>query len=210
MTDTAHAAHFDSAARQAHAARLGMWVFLGSELLLFAGLFALYAAGRQAHPEAFRVGVLHSTKTIGSLNTAVLLISSTSVALSPELLRARQKWRCVLALAFTVALGVLFVILKLSEYAAHFRDGIFPGGAGSFFVTHPASGLALFWTLYFVTTGLHAIHVSVGLIILTLTAVRIARDRLGPERLHSLHNATLYWHLIDLVWIFLWPLYYLA
>ena len=205
MTEAAHAAHFESAARQAHAARFGMWVFLGSELLLFAGLFALYATGREANPQAFREGVTHATKTLGSLNTAVLLISSTSAALSVELLKRGRQKQSVAALGVTLLLGVVFLVLKLTEYAQHFRESIFPGGAGHFFVLHPAPGLALFWSLYFISTGLHAVHVCVG-----LTARRVAQGHITSSHWHSLHNAALYWHLIDLVWIFLWPLYYLT
>jgi len=210
MTELTHAAHFESRATQAHAARFGMWVFLSSELLLFAGLFALYAAGRVAHPQAFAEGIAHSTKTIGSVNTAILLCSSTSVALAVECLkRGRQKLSAG-ALGITLLLGAAFLALKLTEYAEHFRDGIFPGGSGHFFAQHPAHGLALFWTLYFLTTGLHAIHVTVGLVLLSLTARRVSQRRIDPTRAYSLHNVALYWHLIDLIWIFLWPLYYLS
>jgi cytochrome c oxidase subunit 3 len=210
MTEAAHAAHFESAARQEHAARFGMWVFLGSELLLFAGLFALYATGRVANPQAFREGIAHATKTIGSINTAILLLSSTSVALSVELLRRGRQKLSIGALGITIVLGIVFLVLKLTEYAEHFREGIFPGGAGHFFVQHQAPGLALFWSLYFISTGLHAVHVCVGLLLLGLTARRVAKGHINSTHWYTLHNAALYWHLIDLVWIFLWPLYYLT
>jgi cytochrome c oxidase subunit 3 len=210
MNQVAHAAHFESAARQEHAARFGMWVFLGSELLLFAGLFALYATGRVASPGAFREGVTHATKTLGSVNTAVLLVSSTSVALSVELLKRGRQKLSIAALCVTIALGIVFLALKLTEYAEHFREGIFPGGAGYFFVQHRAPGLALFWSLYFISTGLHAVHVCVGLLLLSLTARRVAQGHINAIHSYTLHNAALYWHLIDLVWIFLWPLYYLT
>src|SRR5665213_2514287 len=107
MTEAAHAEHFESAARQAHAARFGMWVFLGSELMLFAGLFSLYATGRVAHPQAFREGIAHATKTIGSINTAILLISSTSVALAVELVRRGRQKLAIGALALTIVLGIV-------------------------------------------------------------------------------------------------------
>jgi cytochrome c oxidase subunit 3 len=210
MNSARHAAHFQSLAQQDHATRLGMWVFLGSELLLFAGLFALYAAGRIAHPAAFREGVAHAEKSIGSLNTAVLLTSSTTVALAVEALRRERRVACVALLSITLALGATFFSLKLAEYGAHFRAGIYPGGAGSFFISHGTPGLPLFWTLYFVTTGLHAAHVCVGLGVLGLSAQAVARGKLGGERGYVLENAALYWHLVDLIWIFLWPLYYLA
>ncbi|MEO7037699.1 MAG: cytochrome c oxidase subunit 3 [Polyangiaceae bacterium] len=210
MTDAAHAAHFESAARQEHAARFGMWVFLGSELLLFAGLFALYGAGRAANPGAFREGITHATKTLGSINTAVLLVSSTSVALSVELLRRGRQKQSIAALCVTILLGIVFLALKLTEYGEHFREGISPGGAGYFFALHQAPGLALFWSLYFISTGLHAVHVCVGLVLLGLTTRRVLQGHIHSARFYTLHNAALYWHLIDLVWIFLWPLYYLS
>lgn len=210
MTEGAHAAHFESLARQGHAARLGMWVFLGSELLLFAGLFALYTSGRASQPVGFHAGIEHAEKTIGSINTAVLLVSSTSVALAVESFRRGRAAVSVGALLVTLGLGVTFLILKLTEYAEHFRAGIFPGGLGHFFVAHTLPGLPLFWTLYFVSTGLHAVHVCVGIALLAITTWRVAKKRIPAERPYLLENAALYWHLIDLVWIFLWPLYYLA
>jgi len=210
MTSEPHAAHFQSLAQQDHATRLGVWVFLGSELLLFAGLFALYVAGRVAHPAAFHEGVAHAEKSIGSLNTVILLTSSTTVALAVELLQRERRRACVALLLLTIALGAAFFCLKLSEYGAHFRASIYPGGAGSFFAGHAAPGLPLFWTLYFVTTGLHAIHVCVGLLVLAFSARAVARGSIAGERSYVLENAALYWHLVDLIWIFLWPLYYLA
>jgi cytochrome c oxidase subunit 3 len=205
-----HGEQFESLGQQAQAARLGMWVFLGSELLLFAGLFALYAAARVEAPHAFHEGVAHGTKTLGTINTAVLITSSTFAALAVHALRGANRRRCLLALSATLGLAAAFLAIKLVEYLQHFRQGIYPGGVGAFFVTHPNPGLASFWTLYFVSTGLHAIHVAVGMLVIGATAAQVARGRIHAERLYPLENATLYWHLIDLVWIFLWPLYYLT
>lgn len=210
MNRVTHAAHFESPGTQEHAARLGMWVFLGSELLLFAGLFALYAAGRVGNPAAFREGIAHAAKTIGSVNTGVLLVSSTSVALAVAAARRGERRLCIGAMLVTLLLGALFLTLKLTEYRHHFQEGIYPGGAGSFFAAHPRPGLALFWTLYFVSTGLHAVHVCVGLLILGLTLLRFMKGKVAQARPYALENAALYWHLIDLIWIFLWPLFYLA
>jgi cytochrome c oxidase subunit 3 len=207
---TPHASHFESAAKQAHAARLGMWVFLGSELLLFAGLFALYGAYRAADPSAFQLGIASATKLLGSLNTGVLLVSSALVALAVHAGRHGRRGRAVLLLLSTMACGGAFLFIKLTEYAEHFREGIRPGGVGHFFSLHHERGLATFWTLYYASTGLHAIHVCVGIAVLGVTAFKIFVNGLMPERLHFLENAALYWHLIDVVWIFLWPLYYLG
>jgi len=210
MSGQAHASHFESGARQADATLLGMWLFLASELLLFGGLFALYAAGRFENPSAFRQGVALAAKTVGSLNTGILLVSSSTVAVSVEFLRRDQRHASVICLLTTVLLGAAFLALKFSEYAEHFKAGIRPGGAGPFFATHATPGLALFWTLYFFSTGLHAVHVSIGLLLLGSTAWRVSQGAITSARLYSLQNVALYWHLIDLIWVFLWPLYYLA
>ncbi|MEO6603318.1 MAG: cytochrome c oxidase subunit 3 [Polyangiaceae bacterium] len=210
MSEASHAAHFESATQQTQAARLGMWVFLGSELLLFAGLLALYAGARLHSPVAFRAGIQHASKLIGSLNTAILLLSSTAVAAAVELLRRGRRNACIYTLLLTIGLGGAFLALKFTEYAGHFSEGIYPGGAGSFFLEHRSPGLAAFWTLYFFTTGLHAVHVSVGLLVLGITARRVSKGTLHATHLYALENAALYWHLIDLIWIFLWPMYYLA
>ena len=131
-TAPVHAGHFEDLARQAHAARLGMWVFLGSEVLFFAGLFALYATYRIEHPTGFGEGVLHNTLALGTTNTGVLLLSSYTIALAVHELR-RGKTRAAAALTgVTVLLGVCFLGIKTTEYLEHFREGIYPGGVGSF------------------------------------------------------------------------------
>jgi len=202
---TTPAQHFESNAQRAQAARLGMWVFLGSELLLFAGLFALYGASRAAAPAAFRTAIEHSEKVLGSINTLVLLVSSTSAALAVRAIEHDRRRACLLALGGTLLLAGAFLAIKLTEYRLHFREGIFPGGSA-----HVGHGATLFWTLYFVSTGLHAIHVVVGMGVLALAARGVALGQITSERAYVLENATLYWHLVDLIWIFLWPLYYLA
>jgi cytochrome c oxidase subunit 3 len=193
-----------------HAAQLGMMVFLASEALLFAALFALYGAYRATYPAAFALGVAHATRTLGTINTAVLLTSSLAAAASVHALRVGRRARSLALLALTLLLGVGFLVIKLSEYAQHLREGITPSGQGRFFALHPAAGLPSFWTLYYVTTGLHAVHVVIGLTVLAWLWVRVARGRVTAERDYPLALGVTYWHLIDVVWIFVWPLYYLA
>jgi cytochrome c oxidase subunit 3 len=196
--------------QQAHAARLGMWVFLASEMLLFAGLFALLSTYRLEHPAAFASGVRHNTKVLGSINTAVLLLSSYLVAMAVHAIRRGRTRATQLLVAGTVLLGAAFLVIKLTEYGLHFREGIYPGGQGAFFATHGEEGLPVFWTLYFGTTGLHAVHVTVGMIVLSVMATGVHTGKITAAAPQRMEIAAIYWHLVDVIWIFLWPLFYLA
>jgi len=198
MTQEAHAEHFESMERQAHAARLGMWVFLASEVLLFAALFALYATYRAHYPQAFQQAISHNLKTYGSINTGVLLTSSTLVALAVHAIREDRRVRSGLLVVGTIALGGVFLAIKLTEYRHHFAEGIYPGGSGQF------------WTLYYLMTGLHSVHVIVGMSLLAFMVLGLMRGKITRGTSHRLEVAAIYWHLIDVVWIFLWPLFYLA
>jgi cytochrome c oxidase subunit III len=204
------AEHFEDLDRQAHAARLGMWVFLSSEVLFFAGLFALYATYRIEHPAGFGEGVLHNTLALGTTNTGVLLVSSYTIALAVhELRRGRTRWAAALT-ATTILLGLCFLAIKTAEYLEHFREGIYPGGAGAFYPAHRVDGIEMFFTLYFCMTGLHALHVIAGMCVLGFLLRKVVRGDIRPSASHPLAIGAVYWHLVDAVWIFLWPLFYLA
>jgi cytochrome c oxidase subunit 3 len=205
-----HEEHFESLSQQAHAARLGMWVFLASEVLLFAALFALYASYRMHYVAGFREAVRANTKLLGSINTGVLLASSTIVACGVHALRAGRRRLAAWLVLATMSLGVVFLVIKLTEYGAHFREGIYPGGVGTYFTEHTVRGLPEFWTLYFGMTGLHAVHVTVGITVLGVMLVGILRGGVSPSHAYRLELGAIYWHLVDLVWIFLWPLFYIA
>jgi cytochrome c oxidase subunit 3 len=196
-----HAEHFESLEQQSHAAHLGMWIFLASEVLLFAGLFALYAVYRIQHPSGFAIGLEHAKKTIGSINTAILLTSSYAVAAAVLALRAGRRRRTIVLLLTTIALGLSFIALKLYEYSLHFHEGIWPGGRGAFFDAFPSAGVVPFWTLYYVMTGLHVVHVTAGLSVLGWMTWKVAHGKVAPP-----HD----YPLVDIVWIFLWPLFYLT
>jgi cytochrome c oxidase subunit 3 len=207
-------AHFEDLHQQAHAAKVGMAAFLASEALLFAGLFTAFFAYRTAHPAAFQIGVHANTKTFGSVNTGVLLTSSALVALAVHATRRARRRQAGGLLCGAIALGLAFLVLKFTEYAIHFQEGIYPGGEGRFFTEHPQAGLPQFWTLYYVMTGIHAIHVTVGLSVLAALLGRAVRGNVGtpPDAplVYPLEIGALYWHLVDLVWIFLWPIFYLG
>jgi cytochrome c oxidase subunit 3 len=210
MSEPRLESHFESMEQQAHAARLGMWVFLASEMLLFAGLFALFVTYRVAYPSGFAEGVRSNTKVLGSINTGVLLTSSYLVATAVHRVRDGNLRAARLLVLATVALGGVFLAIKLTEYARHFREGIYPGGAGAFFEQHGAAGLPVFWTLYYCMTGLHAIHVTAGMILLSSTLFGMQGGAISAEAPQRMEIAAIYWHLVDAIWIFLWPLYYLA
>jgi cytochrome c oxidase subunit 3 len=206
-----HAAgHFENLNKQAHAARLGMWVFLASEVLFFAGLFALYATYRVEHPEGFGEGVLHNTVAWGSTNTGVLLVSSYTIALAVHELRRGKARGAAMLTAATIFLGLCFLAIKTGEYFEHFREGIYPGSVGEFFREHRNPGIGMFFTLYFCMTGLHALHVFVGMCVLSFLLFKILRGDVGVWAPHPLAIGAVYWHLVDVVWIFLWPLFYLV
>lgn len=211
IVDVELAEHFEDLEQQAHAARLGLWVFLASEVLLFGGLFALFASYRTHFPAEFRAAVAgNNTKVLGSINTGVLLVSSTVVACSVHALRSGKRKLAMGLVATTMGLGLVFLAIKFTEYARHFSEGIYPGGRGEYFASHGTRGFSGFWTLYFGMTGLHAIHVTVGVIVLGTLLFRIVRGSVAPHTAYRLELGATYWHLVDLVWIFLWPLFYLA
>jgi cytochrome c oxidase subunit 3 len=206
----APASHFADLEQQETAARIGIWVFLASEVLLFTGLFMLYGALRLEHREAFAEGIRHATKTLGSINTGVLLTSSAFVAYAVHALRVGLSRRAAACTAVTVVLALVFVVIKIVEYAEHWREGIGPGARGRFFVEHPDPGIVPFWTLYYTATGLHAVHVLVGATVLVFALVGILRGTVDARTAYRLECCAVYWHLVDLFWIFLWPLFYLA
>ena len=202
--------HFENLEQQAHAARLGMWVFLATEVLLFGAAFALFIGYQVQFPEGFHEAIGHNTKVLGTVNTGVLLTSSTLVAAGVHALRAGSRKSAGWLVAGTITLALVFLVIKAIEYGTHFEEGIYPGGVGHFFVEHHVRGMAEFWTLYYLMTGLHALHVTIGAIVLGVLLVGILRGRLGPATAHRLEIGAIFWHLVDVIWIFLWPLFYLA
>lgn len=202
-----HAYH-DRASR-AHALHLGMWVFLGSETLLFAALFGLYAAYRAGYGAAFHEAAMHNEQWIGSVNTLVLIVSSGCVALAVHLLRADRPRAAALGIGATIVLGLTFLGLKAYEYSHHLAEGIAPGAAYAF-EELPTRAAIMFFTLYYAMTGLHALHVIAGLTIMAWLLVKLRRKTLTADDPTTLELGGLYWHLVDVVWIFLWPLLYLT
>lgn len=203
------AEQFESLAQQAQAAKLGMGVFLASEALIFGGLFALTAAYQTHYPDAFRVGIAHNTIVLGSINTGVLIVSSIAVAVSVHTLRLQQRRRTALLIALAILLGCVFLAIKLTEYSVHFKEGIYPGGQGHFYDEHPEIGLMAFWNLYFVLTGLHIAHLTIGIGLMLFMLVGVLRGTIDAPRSHTLLIGGMYWQLVDAMWMFIWPIFYL-
>lgn len=200
---------FEDLEKQAHASRIGMWLFLVSELLLFAGLFGLYAAYRLTYSSEFLAAAHHNDVVLGTANTFVLVTSSFTVAWAVHLHRAGRFRLAALFVALTFLFGAVFLGIKTIEYSRHIAAGLLPGSHYAS-AELPARGAGLFFTLYYLMTGLHGLHVIGGMTALAFVGRRVSRGDVRVEHPVLLENAALYWHLVDAVWIFLWPLLYLT
>jgi cytochrome c oxidase subunit 3 len=206
--------HFDTDAQRARAATLGMWTFLATEILFFGGLLLAYTVYRRASPDAFAAASGHLYMWIGAANTLILLISSGTVAVAVAAIEANARRTAAILLLATLALGAVFLAIKRVEYGIDFHENLWPWeslgpafDAGKFATPEEAAQARLFFMLYFVLTALHATHVLVGLGVLAAGAALCLRER-GPNKVNLLHNIGLYWHFVDIVWIFLFPLLY--
>jgi cytochrome c oxidase subunit 3 len=199
--------HFSSLSVQAHAARLGMWIFLGTEVLLFGGLFVGYALYRTLYSPAFAACSHHLDRRLGTVDTLILLTSSFTMAMALHLARAGRTRSAAAALVATMALGLAFLGVHGHEYLTDIAHGALPGRLYHAGITLPGAGL--FYTLYYFMTGLHSLHVVIGLGILGWLTRRTLRGDFSSGWDTPLELGGLYWHLIDLVWIFLYPLLYL-
>jgi len=189
--------------------QFGMWVFLASEIMFFGGLFATYVVYRTLYPESFREASQRMNLFLGTLNTAVLLTSSYLVALAVDAAERERPARVIgRNLAGAVLLGIIFLFVKGTEYREHIGHHLFPG---AYFEWRgpEAAHAKLFFGLYFVMTGLHAVHVLIGLALLTWMAGSTARGKIVEGVRARLEITGLYWHFVDIIWIFLYPLLYL-
>lgn len=199
---------FEDAAQQHETATLGMWTFLASEVLFFGGMFAAYTVYRHTYPDAWEIGSHHLKETLGAVNTGVLLTSSLTVALAVHFVRASRRSALLLALAATLVLGLAFLGIKGTEYILEWREHLVPALRFDF-AGPDARYVQLFMCFYFIMTLIHATHMLVGLGLLTFLLVQVARRRYVYENPHPVEIIGLYWHFVDLVWIFLFPLLYL-
>ncbi|MDE3032757.1 MAG: cytochrome c oxidase subunit 3 family protein [Acidobacteriota bacterium] len=188
-------------------ARLGMWLFLVTEMVLFGGLFIAYSYMRATYPADFHHAGTELNATLGVTNTLVLLTSSLTVALSIVAIQRGDRLKSMAFLSASLALGVTFLVIKATEWATKFHHGLYPNAPHLATMPH---GEQVFFGLYFTMTGLHGLHVIIGLGVLTYMLIQVARGRISQDRYVQLENAGLYWHLVDVIWIFLLPLFYLA
>ncbi len=202
--------HFHDVKQQREAAELGMWLFLATEVMFFGGLFLAYFVYRMHHEEAFAAASRTLDLTLGTINTLILLSSSLTMALAVRSLDRQQHSSSVRHLLATTALGVIFLGIKSYEYHHKVVEGHNPFLQGRF--NWPGAqfeGAAAYFNLYFLMTGLHALHMIIGIALLLLLALLIRRGRLRGESKIVIHNMGLYWHFVDLVWVYLFPLFYL-
>jgi cytochrome c oxidase subunit 3 len=200
--------HFDNLAQQKEAATLGMWVFLLTEVLFFGGLFLTYMIYRYWYPDAFAFASHELDVTLGTINTAVLIGSSLTMALAVHAAEIGERRLLIVFLIATMALGAVFLGIKGVEYYEKFHAGHIPGPAFQFepeYFRHAQ----IFFSLYFVMTGLHAIHMIIGLGIMTWMLVWAWNGTITREYSSPVEISGLYWHFVDIVWIFLFPLLYL-
>jgi cytochrome c oxidase subunit III len=186
--------------------KTGMWLFLFTEMLLFGALFVVYTVYRYRNPVAFHLAAEELSVAIGTINTILLLISSATIAMSITAVQTKNKKLALFLLATTIILGTIFLINKYFEWGHHIHEGIYPGSS---VLALRGQGDVLFYGLYFFMTGLHALHIIIGLVFVGIISVMIYRDKIHSENYVLLENSGLYWHLVDLIWIFLFPLFYL-
>jgi len=202
---TTHSAH-SHVHRDDEGDKLGMWLFIFTELLLFGMLFIIYAVYRYRNPEAFKLAGEELNVAIGTLNTIILLISSATVAMS---ITAIQKGNRKLALTLiytTVIIAMMFLINKYFEWGEKISYGFYPNGTDLLELGH---GTILFYGLYWVMTGIHALHIIIGIGLFLYVISKMNKNEINAGDYIWLENAGLYWHLVDLIWIFLFPLFYL-
>lgn len=188
------------------ASKMGMWLFLFTELLLFGGMFLLYAGYRFLYPEGFQAAAMELNGFIGAVNTIILLTSSLSIALSIAALQKNQKKLAVYLLWFTLLCGLAFLVNKYFEWGAKIHHGIYPKGPA---MDDFSQGEVMYFGLYYVMTGLHGLHVVAGMIFIAIVLAFVVKDKITSTNYVRLENAGLYWHLVDIIWIFLFPLFYL-
>jgi cytochrome c oxidase subunit 3 len=209
--DPHHQHHFTTMEQQFDTTKIGMWLFLATEVLLFGGLFVGFGLMQGKYPHEFLEAHHHLQKPFGALNTVVLLISSWTMVMAVSAAQKSDKKKQVIFLALTILCACIFLGVKYFEYSHKIHDGLLPG---KFY--HPEEGVlphgngyATFFAFYFMMTGLHGFHILVGIFLLVWIMIRANRGEFTKSYFTPVDLVGLYWHLVDLIWIYLFPLFYL-
>ncbi len=219
-----HAHHFESAEHEYETAKQGVWAFLVTEILMFGGLFVGYAIFHHLYPEVFKIGSTFTDWRLGTANTVVLLTSSLTMALGIYYIQKGEKKKSMNMLLITVLCGAIFMGIKYVEYSHKIHLGLKPGSwytadAAEVLkhvserykdITAVPDNLPLYFSFYYMMTGLHGIHVLLGMGLILWVWFRMGRNEFGPHHFTAVEGVGLFWHLVDLVWIYLFPLLYLV
>jgi cytochrome c oxidase subunit III len=200
--------HFSDVEQQKDSAKMGMWLFLATEILLFGGLFCAYAIYRAWHPEMFLNAHRFLDVKMGMINTFVLITSSLTMALSIRSLQIDKKKHAVWYLVATLVFACVFLIIKYFEYSHKFHLGQLPGKYYTF-TGIEGTNPHIFFSIYFTMTGLHGIHIIIGILVIARMLYRTITNHFSSEYYTPVEMTGLYWHLVDLIWIYLFPLLYL-
>ena len=213
--------HFENLEQQREAGTLGIWVFLVTEIMFFGGMFLAYTLYRSSYPEAFAIASNHLDITLGAVNTAVLIFSSFTMAMAVYSTQVGKRRAQIISLVLTIVLGLAFMGIKAVEYYQKYEDHLIPGSLipGNPFNPNPndmhlTAGVSMqhvqmFYWIYFAMTGMHALHMIIGVGLLSVLLYFSVKGRYSPEYHNPVEVIGLYWHFVDIVWIFLFPLLYL-
>ncbi|MCB9072544.1 MAG: cytochrome c oxidase subunit 3 family protein [Bdellovibrionaceae bacterium] len=201
--------HFESEEHEYATSKEGVWLFLVSEILMFGGLFVGYIIYQHMYPQVFHEGAMHLDWRLGALNTIVLLFSSLTMVLGVHFSQLGDRKKAVTALAITILCGAIFMCVKYIEYSHKIHEGLLPGAwyTGE---THGLSNMGLYFSFYFMMTGLHGTHVLGGMCLILWVLLRANKGEFNSHYYTPVEGVGLFWHLVDLIWIFLFPLLYLV
>ncbi len=203
--------HFKSAEHEYSSGKQGIWLFMVTEILMFGGLFVGYAIFHSIYPEMFAEGASHLDWKMGFINTLVLIFSSFTMALGILYCQKNDKKKAALSLALTVLCGAIFMCIKYMEYSHKFHLGLLPGKFLNVETAHAAhQNLGLYFGFYFCMTGLHGLHVLIGMGLITWVLIRTIRGEFDSNYFIPVEGVGIFWHIVDLIWIFLFPLLYLV
>lgn len=201
--------HFATYEQQFDAAKIGMWIFLATEILLFGGLFVGFGISQGKFPAAFVDAHHHLDKKLGFLNTVVLLVSSWTMVMGVHSAKHNKRVATVRYLLITIACALIFLGVKYFEYSHKIHDGLLPGKFFAYKGAHDPIGEAVFFSFYFLMTGLHGFHILGGVVALTWVTIKAKAGAFSSEWYTPVDLVGLYWHLVDMIWIYLFPLLYL-